>query len=204
MSDYVQSTLVTPKTIKADGKAYAQFVISRTGEIKNIKVRATDKDQQEEVIRVLSTLKIETPAKLNGEFVAVSYSMPVIFKRTIFDSYSKYFETRAKGLPLASQTAYPPLYEDCMAEGDKNTCFQKTTESIIINGIKNAKNGAVLNYYFEIDKNAEVKNAVVMSHNDNDARLQAMAILEKLQVKAPARNEAKQAIHSYYSGKLIL
>lgn len=204
ISDFVRSELVTPRTIEADGKAYVQFVISKTGEIKDIRVRATEEDQKEEVIRVLSSLKIESPAKLNGAFVDMSYSMPVIFKRQIFDSYSKYFETRAKGLPLASETAYPPLYEVCVAENYKDLCFKKTTEEKISKGVKNAKNGAVLNYYFEIDENAKVKNVIVMSHNDNAARLQAMTILKKLQLKAPARNEAKEAVHSYYSGKLVL
>jgi hypothetical protein len=204
MSDYVRSTLVTPKTVRDEGKAYVQFMISETGEIKDVQVRATEKDQKEEIIRILSSLKIKTPAKLNGKFVSMNYSMPVIFKRSVFDSYSTFFETRAKGLPLASETAYPPLFKNCTAEINKGQCFQQTTEERILKGVKNAKKGAVLNYYFEIDEDAKVKNVLVMSRNDNAARLQAMEILENLQIKAPARNQTKEVIPSYFSGTLIL
>lgn len=204
MSDFVQSELLTPRTVKAEGKAYVQFVITETGEVKDIQVRATEQDQKEEIIRVLSMLKVERPASLKGNSVAITYSMPVIFKRIIFDSYTSYFESLAKGLPFASETAYPPIYEDCEQKKDQTSCFIKTTEDYISRGVKNAKKGAVLNYYFEIDENAEVKNVKVLSHNDNDARLEAAALLEDLKLKGAARNEAKQPVHTYFSGKLVL
>ena len=44
MRDFVRSRLVTPKTVQTQGKAYVQFIISETGKIKNIKVRATEQD----------------------------------------------------------------------------------------------------------------------------------------------------------------
>ncbi|MFD2517762.1 energy transducer TonB [Salinimicrobium flavum] len=203
LSDFLQSNLVTPKTVKGEGKAYATFHISETGAISDVKVKATDKDQEEEVIRVLSSLKIASPAKLDGKAVAVTHALPVIFKQTMYDSYGAFFDTRAKNLPNATKTAFSPLFEACIPKPDKSSCFQETLEKLIAKSVK-AKSGTVLNYYLEINKNAEAENVLVLSHNDNNASKQAKAFLETLSLEAPARNEQKKAVKSFFYGKLVL
>lgn len=203
LSDYLQSNLVTPKTVQGEGKAYVTFLITAAGNIENIMVRATDEDQKDEVIRVLSALKIEKPATLKGEAVAVTHAMPVLFKQTMFDSYSAFFETKARNLPHATKTAFPPLFEACISEGDKRSCFKETIEEMIQKTVK-AKSGAVLNYYFEIGENSKIQNVNVLSHNSKDAGKQAKAFLENLSLQAPARDEQKQPVKSYFYGNLVL
>lgn len=204
LNDFLQSNLVTPKTVKGEGKAYATFVITETGDIKDVQVKATEKDQENEVIRVLSSLSIASPAKIDGQAVATTHALPISFKQTMYNSYGNFFETMAKDLPLAIKTAFPPLFEECVTDNDKSSCFEKTLEEKIRNSVQGAKPDAVLNYYIEINKLAEVENVVVLSHNDNNASKQAKTILETISIKAPARNEQKQAIKSYYYGNLVL
>ncbi|NJW52397.1 energy transducer TonB [Salinimicrobium oceani] len=202
LSDHVKSNLVTPKTLKGEGKAYATFQVSEKGKIEEIKVKATDEDQKAEVIRVLSEIRILEPAKVKGKAVAMSYAMPIIFKQEMFDSYASYFETRAKDLPHARSTAFPPHVAACASKDDKFQCFSNSIENMIRENVA-AKPGGVLNLSFEIDKEAKLQNVTVLSHNDQNASKQAKSFLEQLSLKGPARNEQKQPVKSYYYERLV-
>ncbi len=204
MSDFAKRNLVTRKTMQAGGTAYVQFVVSEKGEVGNVRVRSNSEDQKEDIIRILTALKFDSPALLNGEPVAMKHSMPVVFTKTVMDSYDDFFKSRAKNLPLATKLAVPPLYAKCASEKNQEKCFRNTTEEQLINAAGDAERGVVLNYYFEIDKSGRTTNVIVLSHNAAEASKKTKSFLEELNFRAPAKNEAGEAEKSYFSGKLIL
>ena len=204
MSDFAKRNVVTRKTMEAGGTAYVQFVVSEEGEVGNIRVRSNNKDQKKDIIRILSTLKFDSPALLKGEPVAMKHSMPIVFTTTIMDSYDDFFKSKAKDLPLATKLAVPPLYDECASESNPEKCFKRTTEEMIKNAAGDAKRGSVFNYYFEIDVNGGTTNVIVLSHNAAEARKKVFSSLEKLDFLAPAKNEAGKVKKSYFSGKLVL
>ncbi len=56
-----------------------QFVVSRTGEITNIRVRAPHKRLEKEARRVISLLPKLKPGKQRGKPVGVKYNLPIVF-----------------------------------------------------------------------------------------------------------------------------
>ena len=204
MSDFAKRNLVTRKTIEAGGTAYVQFVVSEEGEVGNIRVRSNSKGQKKDIIRILSTLKFSSPALLNGEPVAMKHSMPIVFTTTILDSYDDFFKSKAKDLPLATELAFLPTYEECASKRNPVKCFKRTTEEKIKSAADDAKRGSVFNYYFEIDENGRTTNVIVLSHNAAKARKKVLSSLEELDFQEPAKNETEEVIKSYFSGKLVL
>ncbi|WP_424493097.1 energy transducer TonB [Salinimicrobium sp. GXAS 041] len=204
MSDFAKRNFVTRKTMEAGGTAYVQFVVSKEGEVGNIRVRSNSKDQKKDIIRILSTLKFNSPALLDGEPVAMKHSMPIVFTTTIMDSYEDFFKSKAKDLPLASELAFPPLYKECTSQKNPRKCFERTTEEKIKDAAGDAKRGSVFNYFFEIDENGKTTNVIVLSHNAAEARKKVLSSLEKLNFQAAAKNQTGEFVKSYFSGKLVL
>ncbi len=63
------------------GRVILQFVVDKTGEIGEVKVvRSVDKELDEEAVRIIKTLPKFIPGRLNGQAVAVWYTLPVTFK----------------------------------------------------------------------------------------------------------------------------
>lgn len=63
------------------GKVTVQFVVTKTGEIGEVKVvRSVDKDLDREAVRVCKSLPKFVPGRQNGQPVAVWYTLPVQFK----------------------------------------------------------------------------------------------------------------------------
>jgi protein TonB len=56
-----------------------QFVVSKTGEITNIRVRAPHKRLEKEARRVISLLPKLKPGKQRGKPVGVKYNLPIVF-----------------------------------------------------------------------------------------------------------------------------
>lgn len=94
--DHIKRNIDVSKTHNNPGTAYVQFIISSTGEIKNIKVRAKKDVQITETTRVISSLPITAPATLNGEAVAVLHSVPVVFQTEVYNSREDYMTTKIK------------------------------------------------------------------------------------------------------------
>lgn len=94
--DHIKRNIDVSKTHNDPGRAYVQFVISSTGEIQDIKVRAESANQIKEAKRVLSGLKIKKPATLDGENVAIIHSVPVVFQTQIYNSHEDYLKTQIK------------------------------------------------------------------------------------------------------------
>lgn len=65
-----------------EGKVYVKFIISTTGEIKDVTVRKSSGHTilDEEAIRVIKVMPKWSPAQLDGELVESTFSLPVSFK----------------------------------------------------------------------------------------------------------------------------
>jgi hypothetical protein len=72
--------LVDDKSSNGKQKIYVQFIISNTGDVKNVKVRAAHEALEIEAKRVISLLPKMIPGRQEGKAVNVPYSLPIIFK----------------------------------------------------------------------------------------------------------------------------
>jgi protein TonB len=61
------------------GKVYVSFVISKDGQIINIKMRGPDKNLEKEAERIISKLPKMIPGKQRGQLVRVPFSIPIVF-----------------------------------------------------------------------------------------------------------------------------
>ena len=61
------------------GKAYVQFVINETGEVKQVKVRTRNKYLEKEALRLFDELNIKQPATKNSENVSLKHTIPITF-----------------------------------------------------------------------------------------------------------------------------
>ena len=61
-------------------KIFAQFLIDKSGSVKEIKIRAPHKRLEKEVKRVVNKLPIFIPGKQRGKPVKVRYTLPIAFQ----------------------------------------------------------------------------------------------------------------------------
>ncbi|MDA9893841.1 energy transducer TonB [Flavobacteriaceae bacterium] len=61
------------------GRVYVSFVISKDGQIINIKMRGPDKNLEKEAERIISKLPKMIPGKQRGQLVRVPFSIPIVF-----------------------------------------------------------------------------------------------------------------------------
>ncbi|WP_286760375.1 M56 family metallopeptidase [Salegentibacter sp. UBA1130] len=66
--------------LKGVNRVIAQFRIDRTGEVVDVKARASHPALQEEAIRVISELPQMQPGKQDGKDISVMYSLPIVFQ----------------------------------------------------------------------------------------------------------------------------
>lgn len=81
---YISKNLHYP-TIAAEngiqGKVFVRFVVSATGEVKDVKVvRSLDPYCDKEAVRVIQSLPKWIPGRQNGRNVPVYYNVPITFK----------------------------------------------------------------------------------------------------------------------------
>ncbi|MDA0985959.1 MAG: energy transducer TonB, partial [Bacteroidetes bacterium] len=62
------------------GRVYVNFVISKEGNITNVKMRGPDKNLEKEAHRIISLLPNITPGKQRGKPVNVPFSITIVFK----------------------------------------------------------------------------------------------------------------------------
>lgn len=81
---YIRDNLKYPIIAQENGiqgRVVVRFVVSKTGEIKDVKVlRGVDASCDKEAARVISSMPRWIPGKQNGNSVAVYYTVPVVFK----------------------------------------------------------------------------------------------------------------------------
>ncbi|MBZ9632087.1 M56 family metallopeptidase [Salegentibacter sp. LM13S] len=66
--------------LKGVNRVIAQFRIDETGEVVDVKARASHPALQEEAIRVISELPKMQPGKQDGKEISVMYSLPIVFQ----------------------------------------------------------------------------------------------------------------------------
>ena len=62
------------------GRVYVNFIISKDGSIKNIRMRGPDKNLEKEAARIIGKLPNMTPGKQRGRPVRVPFSIPITFR----------------------------------------------------------------------------------------------------------------------------
>ena len=81
---YLDSHIQYPPEAKNNniqGRVVVQFVVDKTGNVGEVKVvRSVAKDLDKEAVRIVKSLPKFTPARQNGQAVAVWYTLPVTFK----------------------------------------------------------------------------------------------------------------------------
>ncbi len=81
---YIANTVKYPEKAqeeKIQGKVYVTFVVSKDGSVANAKIaRGVDPSLDAEALRVINGLPKWKPAKQRGEFVNVSFTVPINFK----------------------------------------------------------------------------------------------------------------------------
>lgn len=80
ISDHIKYPTIAMEN-NVQGKVVVQFVVTRDGSIGEVKVaRGKDPDLDKEAVRVVKTLPKFIPGKMNGQAVAVWYTLPINFK----------------------------------------------------------------------------------------------------------------------------
>lgn len=84
LTKHIQKNLKYPPVAMENniqGRVVVQFVVTKTGKIGEVKVvRSKDPDLDKEAVRVVKTLPDFIPGKMNGQAVAVWYTLPITFK----------------------------------------------------------------------------------------------------------------------------
>jgi protein TonB len=85
LKKFIEDNLVYPETAKANeikGRCYLQFIVSKEGNISNVKVVRGVADCPEcdkEAVRVVKLMPKWIPGKVNGEPVHSTFNLPVRF-----------------------------------------------------------------------------------------------------------------------------
>ena len=81
---YISKNIHYPQEAKEkgiQGRVFIGFVIEKDGSVSNIRnLRGVDSELDAEAIRVVKSMPKWKPGKQNGEFVRVSYQIPIFFK----------------------------------------------------------------------------------------------------------------------------
>ena len=81
---YISKNIHYPQEAKEkgiQGRVFIGFVIEKDGSVSNIRnLRGVDSELDAEAIRVVKSMPKWKPGKHNGEFVRVSYQIPILFK----------------------------------------------------------------------------------------------------------------------------
>ena len=81
---YISKNIRYPQEAKEkgiQGRVFIGFIVEKDGSISNVRnLRGVDSELDAEAIRVIQSLPKWKPGKHNGEFVRVSYQIPILFK----------------------------------------------------------------------------------------------------------------------------
>ena len=82
MMKFISENIIYPEIARDNGiqgRVYVSFVISKDGQIINIKMRGPDKNLEKEGKRIISKLPKMIPGKQIGQLVRVPFSIPTVF-----------------------------------------------------------------------------------------------------------------------------
>ncbi len=83
LNKFIASNVKYPKNAKAEGKVYVEFIISETGEVKDIKVlKSLNKEMDDLAVNAIKKMPKWTPAKdPKGNPMASKMILPISFKK---------------------------------------------------------------------------------------------------------------------------
>ncbi len=208
LKTYIQKNIdIKSLTKYTSAKAYVQFVIMASGEIKDIKVRTRNKDLEKVALNLLNDLKIESPAILNGAAVNMVYTTPISFSSMSINagSYDPTGDILGSKRPSLAfnDAAVPPLYKECKSSGN-DSCFEDLTTNRIINFLKSSKKlkaelkeGMELKVYFEIQTNGQIANAMVVC-GSNKIMKELPLLINNMRVLEAAKDENNMYVASFF------
>jgi len=214
LKTYIQKNIdIKSLTKYTSAKAYAQFVVMASGEIKDIKVRTTNKDLEKVAIKLLNDLKIESPAMLNAAAVNMVYTTPISFSSMSINagSYDPTNDILGNKRPeLAfNEAAKLPLYKECKSSGN-DSCFEELTTKRIISFLKSSKNlkvelkeGMELKVYFEIQTDGEIINAMVVC-NSNKIMKELPLLINKMKVFESAKDKNNNPVATFFMKTIVI
>ncbi len=211
---YIQKNIdIKSLTKYTSAKAYAQFVIMASGEIKDIKVRTTNKDLEKVAVKLLNDLKIESPAILNGAAVNMVYVTPISFSSMSINagSYDPTNDILGNKRPSLAfnEAAVLPFYKECKSS-DNDSCFEDLTTKRILNFLKSSKKlkleqkeGMELKVYFEIETNGQFSNALVVCGNDKIMK-ELPLLINNMRVSEAAKDKNNNYVPSFFMKTIVL
>ena len=124
MMNYLSANIKYPNSAKQkgiEGKVIVQFVVDRTGTIRDCKVlRSIDTDLDKEAIRVIKNMPKWTPGMQRGEKVSVKYTLPIFFSLNEKLTISK---KSSKPVFLADGATMYADVDTCAAKLDSYKCL---------------------------------------------------------------------------------
>ncbi|RKS55943.1 hypothetical protein BC962_0918 [Gillisia mitskevichiae] len=216
LKNYIEQNIDIVNLVKhTSAKAYAQFVISASGEIKDIKIRTTNKTLEKESYKLLRKLKIQSPATLKGLAVDMRYVTPISFKRTMINETEGFSEysgrpTETEGPNIAFRdAATPPSFKECNSSGNES-CFEDLVIRRILNFLETSKSLSrerkdemKIKIYFQIEPNGKVSNSLVVCKSEKIIK-KLSTFLNTMKVSEAAKNQNGESISTYFLKTVIL
>jgi len=216
LKNYIEQNIDIVNLVKyTSAKAYVQFVVSASGEIKDIKIRTKNKALEKESYKLLKKLKIQSPATLKGLAVNMLYVTPISFKKTMMNETEGFLAysgrpTETEGPNLAFRdAATPPSFKECNSSGNES-CFEDLVIKRILNFLETSesltserKDEMEVKIYFQIEPNGQVSNALVVCKNVKIIK-ELSTFLNTMKVSEAAKNEDGKYISTYFLKTVIL
>jgi beta-lactamase regulating signal transducer with metallopeptidase domain len=113
-------------------KIYSVFDVNTKGEIENIKIRAPHPKLKEETERVLNLLPTLVPAKKDGKFVAMRYTLPISYKTGKSNKDIKAIDDYKNDVPFAIIEEVP-VYPGCTGtREEKAACLNMKIKKFVV------------------------------------------------------------------------
>ena len=188
------------------GRVSVVFIISKEGEIKNIRKRGPHELLENEAVRIIERLPQMTPGKHKGEAVEVPFSIPISFK---LSSNEKVEKTTSKnevtivGYGSSTNISIPftvvdqvPVFPGCENATDKKACFQESIQRHIrknFNYPLEAQESGIqgrVSIIFNISKEGAIKD-IRMRGPHKLLEAEALRIIKRLPQMTPGKHDGK-------------
>jgi beta-lactamase regulating signal transducer with metallopeptidase domain len=144
-------------------KIYSVFTVNTKGEIENVRIRAPHPKLKEETQRVLAMLPTIVPAKKDGKYVAMTYTLPISYNVNLTKKVNQY-KDYSNDVPFAIIEEVP-VFPGCEGTREqKAACLNKMIQKSVVKSFNTelAKNLRIpkgkkkIWVVFRIDENGNV------------------------------------------------
>lgn len=216
LNTYIQQNIDIRNLVSyASAKAYAQFVITKSGEISDIKIRSTNEDIKNEANRLLTNLKVQSPATINGEACNMIFTTPIYFNRKTIDGTGKSLKmnsgpTKSRGAKLSFEdAAVQPTFKECLSSNNEK-CFEDVVSMRIKNFLSSSKalknevlGGNKIKVYFEIQPNGKLSDAIIICKNEKIMR-ELTKFINNMTITEAAKDENGSYIRTYFLKRISI